>query len=79
MTILEQLAQQRTNAVLSTAVSVAIEKIAEEASREILSDPVFRAELKALAKVSVARTMRDLKRNGRPTATRARRRPKATR
>jgi len=62
MTLLEQLAQQRTNAVISTAVSVAIEKVAEEAAREILSDPAFRAELKTLARQSMGRAMRDLRR-----------------
>ena len=62
MTLLAQLAQQRTNAVISTAVSLAIEKMAEETARDILRDPVFREELRALARQSVSRAMRDLHR-----------------
>lgn len=62
MTILEQLAHQRTQAVISTAVSVAIEKMAEEAAREILQDPTFRAELKAAARQSFGRAIRELRR-----------------
>jgi pantoate kinase len=67
MTLLEQLAQERTHAVISTAVSVAIEKMAEEAAREILQDPSFRAELKAAARQSFGRAIRDLRRARKPT------------
>lgn len=62
MTLLEQLAQHRTNAVIDTAVSLAIEKIAAETARDLLQDPAFREELRTLARQSVSRTMRDLRR-----------------
>jgi pantoate kinase len=62
MTLLEQLAQHRTNAVISTSVSLAIEKMAEEAAKEMLQDPAFRAELKRLAQQSFGRAIRDLQR-----------------
>lgn len=62
MTLLEQLAQNRTNAVMSTAVSLAIEKMAEETARDILRDPAFREELRDLALKSVGRAMHELRR-----------------
>jgi hypothetical protein len=65
MTILERLAQQRTNDVVYSAISLTIEKIAAEAAREMLNDPAFKAELKLLARQSIARVTRELHRNGR--------------
>ncbi|HZN51039.1 MAG TPA: hypothetical protein VFD81_10420 [Methylomirabilota bacterium] len=62
MTLLAQLAQHRTNAVISTSVSLAIEKMAEEAAKEMLQDPAFRAELKRLARQTFGRAIRDLQR-----------------
>lgn len=64
MTLLERIAQQHTNDVVYSAISVTIEKIASEISREILRDPAFKAELKALARQSITRAFRDLHRNG---------------
>lgn len=73
MTLLEQIVQQRTNETLVTAVSATVEKIAAEAAREILQDPVFRAELKAVATASFGRAMRDVRRQARPRRRKARR------
>jgi hypothetical protein len=61
LTLLEQIAQQRTNDVVYTAVSVTIEKIAAETARAILQEPGFREELKAIALRSLGRTFRDLR------------------
>lgn len=66
MTLLEQIAQQRTNEVIYTAVSVTIEKIASEAARDLLQDPVFKEELKAAARQSLSRAVRDLRQRTRP-------------
>ena len=65
MTLLERIAQQRTNEVVYTAISLTIEKIATEVARELLREPAFKDELKALARRSIGRTFRDLHRNGR--------------
>jgi len=62
MTLLERLAQQHTNEVVVSAISVTIEKIATEAARDILSEPGFREELKELARQSIGRAFRDLRR-----------------
>jgi len=48
--------------VISTSVSLAIEKMAEEAAKEMLQDPAFRAELKRLARQTFGRAIRDLQR-----------------
>lgn len=73
MTLLEQIAQQRTNDVIYTAISLTIEKIAAEVSREILREPAFKEELKALARQSIGRALRDLHKNGARTASSRRR------
>lgn len=72
MTLLQEIAQQRTNDVVYTAISLTIEKIASEVAREILREPGFRNELKTAARQSIGRAFRDLRRNGtrRPTRTR---------
>jgi hypothetical protein len=67
MTLLEQIAQQRTNEVVYTAVSLTIEKIAAEAARELLRDPVFKADLKTIARQSIGRAFRDLRSTSRRT------------
>jgi hypothetical protein len=64
MTLLEEVAQQRTNQTLVTVLNATIEKIATDAARELLRDPVFRATLKAAATGSIRRGVRDLLRNG---------------
>lgn len=64
MTLLEQIAQQRTNDVVYTAISLTIEKIAAEITRELLREPAFKQELKALARQSLGRAFRDLHKNG---------------
>ena len=64
MTLLEQIAQQRTNDVVYNALSVTIERVAAELSRELLDDPGVRAELKAAVVQSFGRTVRDLRKNG---------------
>jgi len=69
-TLLEQIAQQRTNDVVYTAISLTVEKIAAEVARDLLREPAFREELKAVARQSLGRAFRDLRRNG----TRKRRR-----
>jgi pantoate kinase len=75
MTLLEEIAQQRTNEVVYTSVAVTIEKIASEAARELLRDPAFKAELKLAAQRSIGRAFRDLRRTGRrPAARKAKRR-----
>jgi pantoate kinase len=72
MTLLETIARQRTNEVVYTSVSLAIEKIATDAARELLSDPAFKAELKAAARQSIGRAVRDLRAaNGRPRRKKA--------
>jgi len=73
VTLLEQIAQQRTNEVVYTSISVTIEKIAADAARDILRDPIFKATLKAAAMMSVKRATRDLLRSS------ARRRKRAKR
>jgi len=78
MTLLEQIAQQRTNEVIYTSVSLTIEKIATEAARDILRDPAFKSRLKAIAEQSVARAFRDLH-NGQRAGTKARKTQKAKR
>jgi pantoate kinase len=65
MTLLEQIAQHRTNDVVYSAVSITIEKIAAEVSRELLREPAFRDELKAAARLAIGRSFRDLRMNGR--------------
>jgi hypothetical protein len=65
MTLLEQIAQQHTNEVVYTAISLTIEKIATETASDLLRDPVFREELRVLARQSAARAFRDLRKNGR--------------
>lgn len=65
MTLLEQIAQQRTNHVVYTAISLTIEKIAAEVARELLREPAFKEELKTIARRSIGRAFRDLHRNGR--------------
>ena len=62
MTFLEELARRRAHDVLSTAVSITIEKIAAEAASAILADPAFREELRALAREQVGRAKRNLQR-----------------
>jgi pantoate kinase len=74
MTLLEQIAQQRTNEVVYTSVAVTIEKIASEAAREILRDPAFKAELKLAAQRSIGRAFRDLRSNGRKPLRKTKRR-----
>ena len=64
MTLLERIAQQRTNDVVYSAISVTIEKIASEISRELLKEPAFKEELKTLARKSITRAFRDLHANG---------------
>ncbi len=64
MTLLEQIAQQRTNDVVYTAISVTIEKIAAEIARELLREPAFKEELKTAARSSIGRAFRDLRSNG---------------
>lgn len=64
MNLLEQIAQQRTNDVVYTAISLTIEKIATEVAREMLREPAFRDELKMLARKSMGRAFRDLHKNG---------------
>jgi hypothetical protein len=75
MTLLEEIVQRHTNEAIYSVISVTIETIAAEAAREMLKDPTFRADLKALARQSFGRALRDLHRNGgrRPRA----RKPKA--
>jgi len=73
MTLLEQIAQQRTNEVVYSALSLTIEQIATEISRELLKEPAFKDELKALARQSIGRAFRDLHKNGARTRRRARR------
>lgn len=65
MTLLEQIAQQRTNDVVYSAISLTIEKIASEITRELLKEPAFKEELKALARRRLSRAFRDLHTNGR--------------
>ena len=65
MTLLEQIAQQRTNDVVYTSVSLTIEKIATEAAKAILQTPGFREALQSMALASVARSFRDLHKNER--------------
>lgn len=73
--LLQQIAQRRTDDVVYSAIGLTIEKIAAEAAAELLKDAAFREELRALARQSVARAFRSLHRpNGRPTVTRKRRR-----
>jgi hypothetical protein len=74
MTLLERIAQHRTNEVVYTAISLTIEKIASEVSREILREPAFKAELKAVARQSLGRAFRDLRTNGRRASKQARKR-----
>ena len=71
MTLLETIAQQRTNEVVYTAISVTIEKIAAEVAHDLLRDPAFREELKTAARASMGRAVRDLRR---PAAPRKRKR-----
>jgi pantoate kinase len=65
MTLLEEIAQQRTNDVVYSAISLTIEKLASEITRELLKEPAFKEELKALARRSLSRAFRDLHTNGR--------------
>jgi len=71
MTLLEQIAQQHTNAVIYSSISVTIEKIATEAAQDILRDPDFRAELKQLARQAARRAVRDLQKVPRPRRRKA--------
>lgn len=60
MTLLEQLAQERTNETLFTSLSATIEATARMIAQEILADPAFRVELKTFTQHSISRAMRDL-------------------
>lgn len=64
MNLLEEIAQQRTNDVVYTAISLTIEKIATEIARDLLREAAFKEELKALARQSISRAFRDLHRTG---------------
>ena len=61
MTLLEELAQTRTNQTLITSLEATIEATARELAKEILADPAFRAELKAFTQRSAGRAMHDLR------------------
>jgi hypothetical protein len=67
MTQLERLAQERTHDVVSTTISLTIEKIASEIARELLQDPGFKQELRGLARRSFGRTVKQLRRSPRGT------------
>jgi hypothetical protein len=69
VTLLEQIAQERTNQTLYTALGATIEATAREISRELLQDPGFREELKTAARQSFRRAVRDLRRKGRGKAS----------
>ena len=75
MTLLEEISQRRTNDVVYSAISLTIEKIAAETARDLLREPAFRAELKALARMSLRRAFRDLHKN---IHTRARKKARRT-
>lgn len=81
MTPLERIVQAHVQNAAVTTVSRATETIGEELARELLKDPAFRAELKALAHGHFTATMTALMRTGTPKQRRPRkaRRKKATR
>lgn len=73
MTLLEEIAQSRTNEVVYLAISLTIEKIATEVTRELLREPAFKEELKAMARQSLGRAFRDLHQNGKRPRRRVKR------
>lgn len=58
MTLLERIAHQRTNDGVSPAISLTLETIAAEVSRDLLRDRAFREDLKTIARQSLTRKPR---------------------
>lgn len=60
MTPLQQLIQQQVAASVVTTVNRATDKIAEEMAQEILRDPAFREEMRALIRRAFGTTIGEL-------------------
>jgi hypothetical protein len=66
--MLTTLIQQRVTASAVTTIGRSIERVAEELAEDILRDPVFREEIRALAKAAFAQTLRELRATAPPDA-----------
>ena len=61
MTLLQTITRARTNDIIYSSIAIAVEKIAADIAREILADPEFRAQLKALTQTSTLTAVESLK------------------
>ena len=63
-TLLDRIVEQRVGQTLVGAVSVAIDKVAEEIAREALSDDTFRRAIRELVQARSQELLDQLLRNG---------------
>jgi len=72
MTVLEELSRRDVTTTTVRTLSAATEKATEAFARDLLADPAFRAEIRAIIRTAFARTVRGL-RNGHPPRRRRKR------
>jgi len=64
MTLLEQLIRDRVTTTTADTFSRAIDDIAHEMARDIIRDPVWRAQMRALTEKAFSSTLHQLTTNG---------------
>ena len=78
-TLLERIVEERVGQTAVSAVSIAVDKVAEEIARDALSDATFRRAIRELVRRRSQELLDRLLRNGEPVkrnASRTRRRPR---
>ena len=60
MTNLERMMIPHVEAATTTTIAQATERIAEEMARELLRDPIFRAEMSSIIRTHFSNTLRTL-------------------
>ncbi len=78
-TLLERIVEERVGQTLVGAVSVAVDKVAEEIAREALSDETFRRVIRELVRARSQELLDRLLRNGAGKPPRGRRSPRRAR
>jgi len=78
-TLLERIVEERVGQTLVGAVSVAIDKVAEEIAREALSDDTFRRAIRELVQARSQELLDRLLRNGARKPPKGRGRPRRAR
>jgi hypothetical protein len=78
-TLLERIVEERVGQTLVGAVSVAIDKVAEEIAREALSDDTFRRAIREMVQARSQELLDQLLRNGARKPPKGRARPRRSR